>query len=69
MDQDFPDSLVAKNLPATAGDIDSIPGPGTKIPYATGQLSLCATTTEPAYPTAVFCNKRNHLNEKATHPN
>ena len=29
--KEFPDSLVAKNLPATAGDIDSVPGPGTKI--------------------------------------
>ena len=26
-------------------NVGSIPGQGTKIPYATGQLSLCATNT------------------------
>ena len=26
----------------------SIPGQGTKVPHATGQLNLCAATTEPA---------------------
>ena len=35
-----------KNPPANAGDVGLIPGPGTKIPRAAGQLSLCATTTE-----------------------
>ena len=25
-----------------------IPGQGTKVPHATGQLNLCASTTEPA---------------------
>ena len=29
-----------------AGDAGSIPGQGTKIPHAVGQLSLCTTTTE-----------------------
>ena len=29
---------VVKNLP-NAGDVGSIPGPGTKIPHAVGQLS------------------------------
>ena len=33
-------SLV-KNLPANSGDTDSIPGQGTKIPPAAGQLSPC----------------------------
>ena len=38
---------MVKNLPSNAGDVGSIPGQGTKIPHATGQLSPCATTTEP----------------------
>ena len=35
------------NTPASAGNTGSAPGPGTKIPHATGELSLgtpCATT-------------------------
>ena len=39
---------MVKNLPYDAGDVGSIPGQGTKILHAAGQLSLCATTTEPA---------------------
>ena len=35
---------VVKNTPSNAGDVSSIPGWGTKIPHAAGQLSLCATT-------------------------
>ena len=34
-------------LPTSTGDTGSIPGWGTKIPHATGQLSPCATITEP----------------------
>ena len=30
---------MIKNAPSNAGDAGSTPGPGTKIPYATGQLS------------------------------
>ena len=45
--RDFPGGLVVKNLPCKAGDAESIPGQGTKIPHAAGQLSLRATTTEP----------------------
>ena len=34
-DQDFPGGLVVKNLPADAGDIDSIPGTGRyHIPWS-----------------------------------
>ena len=44
--QDFAGGPVVKNPPANAGDMSSILGMGTKIPHATGQLSLCATTTE-----------------------
>ena len=43
--QDFPGGPLAKNPPFNAGDLGSIPGQGTKIPRAMGQLSLCAVTT------------------------
>ena len=43
-----PGGPVVKNPPTNAGDADSIPGQGTKIPHATEQLSLNATTTKPA---------------------
>ena len=46
--RDFPGGPVVKNLPSNAGDMGLIPGQGTKIPHATGQLSPRATTTEPA---------------------
>ena len=36
---DFPGGPVVKNLPSNAGDAGSIPGQGTKIPHAAGQLS------------------------------
>ena len=42
----FPGGPVVKNPPANAGDTGSSPGP--RIPHAAEQLSLCATTTEPA---------------------
>ena len=41
---------MAKNLPSNAGDVGLIPGQGTKVPHATGQLSPHATTTEPTPP-------------------
>ena len=44
--RDFPGGPVVKNPPSNAGDAGSIPGRGTKIPRATGQLSPSATTTE-----------------------
>ena len=58
-DGDFPGGPVVKNPPSNEGGAGSIPGWGTKIPHAAGQLSLrcnyrahalwslCATTTEP----------------------
>ena len=46
---DFPGGPVVKNPPSNAGDTGSIPGQGTKIPHAVGQMSLHATTTEPAH--------------------
>ena len=40
---------MVKNPPYNAGDADSIPGQGTKIPHAAGQLSPRITTTELAH--------------------
>ena len=40
---------MVKSLLSSAGNAGSIPGQGTKIPHAAGQLSLYATTTEPTY--------------------
>ena len=60
---DFPDGPVVKNPLANAGDTGFSPWSG-KIPYATGQLSLWATTSEP-----VLCNKRNLCHEKPPHCN
>ena len=37
---------MVKNPPSNAGDAGLIPGQGTKIPHAAGQLSPHATTTE-----------------------
>ena len=39
MGRDFPGGPVVKNPPSNAGDVGLIPGWGTKIPHATGQLS------------------------------
>ena len=39
---------MVENLPSNAGDAGSIPGRGTKIAHAAGQLSPCAPATEPA---------------------
>ena len=38
---------MIENPPCKAGDLSLTPGQGTRIPHATEQLSLCATTLEP----------------------
>ena len=43
---DFPGDPVVKNPPSNAGDAGSIPGRGTSISHAAGQLSPRSTTTE-----------------------
>ena len=48
--QDFPGGPVVESPPSSAGDEDLIPGCGTKIPSAAGQLSLLATTREAREP-------------------
>ena len=40
---------MVKNMPSNAGDAVLIPGQGTKIPHATGQLSPCSTITKPTH--------------------
>ena len=47
--RDFPGGPVVKNLPCNAGDTGWIPGRGTKIPHASGQLSLCAAMEDLKY--------------------
>ena len=49
MVRDFPGGPVVKNPPSNAGDADSIPGQGTKIPCVTGHLSLHTTTRDPVH--------------------
>ena len=51
MFRDFPGGPTVKNPSFNAGDAGSIPGWGTKIPRAAGQLSLHATTKDPSCPT------------------
>ena len=45
-ERNFPGVQVVKNTPSNAGDLGSIPGQGTKIPHAVGQLSLHIATNE-----------------------
>ena len=47
---DFPGNTVVKNPAFNAGDLGLILG--TKIPYASGQLSPWSMTTEPEHPAA-----------------
>ena len=42
----FPGGSVVKNPPSNAGDAGSVPGRGTKIPHAAGQLSPRTPTKE-----------------------
>ena len=48
--RNFPGGPVVKNLPSNAEDAGLIPGQGTKIPHATGQLSPHVATRESAQP-------------------
>ena len=63
-EKDFPGGPMV-NLPSNAGDTGSIPGQGTKIPHATGQLSLHTTTTELACPRA--CTPQLEKRKPARH--
>ena len=46
---DFTGGPVVENLPSNAEAVGLIPGPGTKIPHAPGQLRLCATVKDPKH--------------------
>ena len=60
---------MVENLPSNAGDVGSIPGRGTKISHAMGQLSLHATTTEPTLwsPHATTREKLTRCKEEPAH--
>ena len=62
---------MTKNPPSNAGDMGSIPGWGTKIPHAMGQLSPCTTTTENLGPSTrekpEGCNERSHVLQQVSH--
>ena len=62
-ERDFPGGPVVKNPPSNAGDTGSIPGWGTKIPHAAGQLSPCATTTD-----LTRLNERAHVPQLKSKP-
>ena len=47
MRRDFSGGSLVENLPCSAGYVSPIPGAGTKISHAAGQLSLCTAVTEP----------------------
>ena len=70
---------MVENPSCNAGDAGSIPGRGTKIPHAEGQLSPCAATTEPTCsraraprlersPHAATREKPAHRNERSHMP-
>ena len=40
---------MVRNLPSNAGILGLIPGQGTGIPHAAGQLTPCTATTEPLH--------------------
>ena len=64
---DYPGGPVNKNLPANAGDVGSIPGPGRSAYHrATKPLchSPCACALEPQLP-----DERRHHSEKGLHHN
>ena len=44
---DFPGGPVVKNPPSKAGDMGSVPGWGTKIVHAVGQISASAQLNSP----------------------
>ena len=73
--RDFPGSPVVKNPPSSEGDVGSIPGWGTKIPHAAGQLSptchnnwACAPQPEREDPCAATREKPAHRNKDLTQP-
>ena len=56
--RDFPGGPVVKNPFSVAGDVSSIPGWGTKILHAKGQLCLYTSTKIPHVATKTSCCKK-----------
>ena len=63
----FPSGSVVKNLPANAGDMGSIPG--LRRPHMSRSNKPACHDYWPCVLERVFCNKRRHCLEKATHCN
>lgn len=59
---DSPGGPLVKNLPCNTRDAGSIPGQGTKISHAVGQLNLRVATREP-----VHHNKRSCITQQRSH--
>ena len=57
-----------KNLPANAGDVGSIPGPGRSY-VLWGNKSCSPELLKPVCPELVVCNKRNLCSKKPAHHN
>ena len=54
--QDFSGDSVVKNPPSRAGGMGSIPGLGTRIPHAMGQLSQLVVTKSCHATTKTLCS-------------
>ena len=77
--QGFPDGSVEKILPASAGDVGSIPGPGrSHVPRSNSPIwhnyLACALESRhhncsACMPEPVIHNERSHCSEKPTHRN
>ena len=61
--RDFPGGPVVKNLPANAGDMGSIPGPGNSL-MLQSDMPMCHNYWSPHTLQPRLCNKRSHHNEK-----
>ena len=59
--RDSPDGPVVKNPTCNAGDMGSIPGQGSKISHAAGQLNPHAATRE-----SMCCNERSHMTQRGS---
>ena len=59
--RDFPGGPVVKNPTCNAEDMGSIPGQGTKISHAAGQISPHAATRE-----SVCCNERSYRTQRGS---
>ena len=65
----LPGGPVVKNLPYNAGHMGSIPGLGTKIPHAAGQLSPRASARELMCPGACMPQRERENTHATTREN